>query len=223
MRRILLLTIAILILVAGQAPARNFTARDFDPADTENEVTAERYREAVFELMDELKVPAIDEYGVVQFSVMPFPMELVALITQWQIHEWGITDPMELSDLIEAANYNKPTVNSFPFVLDGETEWVTKIVAMYYIRDIDFPHPERVPVVWNSEVEGNVEGTTVSEWIVMIEDTDMLEEFLEADSVYLVVGETDGSEEYIELDCGFWRSWGLFDLRQDEAPVEDEQ
>jgi hypothetical protein len=46
--------------------------------------------------------------------------------------------------------------------------------------------------------------------------------FLASPTVVLVVG-ADDPDEAIELDCGFWRQWGLFDVRREGNVSADQQ
>jgi hypothetical protein len=51
----------------------------------------------------------------------------------------------------------------------------------------------------------------VAGWAMMATDMDELNEFMSARSVVIVL---DLEEERIQLNCGFWRQWALFDMRE---------
>ncbi len=206
-----IILVAVLVLSSGLS-ARDFIVDDFDPADPEQ---TEMYSLALEDLMDELTIVATEEDGDEIFVIMPFPMELIALETQFAIHEGNIIDPNELADLIAQANMDKPTQNSFAFVLDGEPMWVRREVAMYYTRLSGEPDMVRVPVVPVGDPVVTEDATMVTGWAMMAADADELRDFLASPMVVLVVGD---EEESVTLDCGFWRRWVLFDLGEEEDP-----
>lgn len=212
MRRVLLFAIiTTLILLTTPSYGREFTRDDFDPPDPDQ---VEDYRFAVVDLMEELTLIAVDDDGNTLFSVTPFPVELVALMTQLDIHQYNITDPDELDELIAGKNYIKPAPNSFPFVLDGDPGWVNSEVFMFY-----YPEDGSDPVqLYLHQVESDSPGDLpeLTIWALLIEDLEELEAFLAAPDVILAIWNEDADPEPIILDCGYWRLWGLFDLRDME-------
>lgn len=208
---------AAILLFSLPLHALDFTAADFDPKDPS---MIDVYRLAVSDLMDELSVEAIDDEGSELFSVVPFPMELVALMAQMEIHSLESDDPAEIDSVIERANNNKPGANSFAFLLDGDPEWVSGNVRMVYVppdgAESDRVEMEVVPIGEGEESDGNM----VAEWMVVVEDPDLLMDFLASPQVILVIEKAGGETK--ELDCGFWRQWGLFDLRMEEEQEESQ-
>jgi hypothetical protein len=211
-------SIITLLILSVPLLARDFTRDDFDPADP---AKVEEYRDAVVELMKEMTIYGEDSAGNELFTAVPFPLELVALMTQLEIHESNITDPDELDLLLTKQNYIKPASNSFAFVLDGDPAWVTGDVRITYVS-ANSPDPVELPVV-NVETENPDEMSAVTIWAVVIEDSEQMNEFMDASEVYLVVGNVDQAVEPLVLDCGFWRLWGLFDLREEiSGPISSE-
>lgn len=204
----IVLTITAILILSGPVYGRDFTPDDFDPADP---AMAEPYTTALGQLFDELTIIALDSNGVEVFRVMPFPVELVGLETQTAIHEGNITDSEELPALIESANLDKPTANSFAFVLDGQPEWVGLEVGMYYFPDDANSEAVRLPVVALGEPALTEDGGMVAGWAMIATDMDELNEFMSARSVVIVL---DLEGERIQLNCGFWRQWALFDMRE---------
>lgn len=201
-----------LVILAGlswsfPASARNFTLDDFDPADP---ARAETYQSAIGELLDELAVIATDDEGNELFRVVPYPLELVVLTAQATIHEGNVTDSHELEVVVAQANSDKPTSNSFAFVLDGDPRWVRQEVKIRYFPEEQGPASSGVPAVRVSREIAD-DGAMVAVWVVMARDADELEAFLAAPRVELVVRDEE-TDDGIVLDCGFWRQWMLFDL-----------
>ena len=213
--RVLSLT-AILVLgfaLMDPAQARDFTTADFDPADQSQ---AETYGLAAESLLNDLVVVANDPSGNELFSAVPLTMELVALMTQAEIHASGSSDPAVLDEIIARANKNKPRANSFAFIVDGDPAWVRRNVTMYYDTAGDNPQRVAMPVVPVEDIQITEGGGSLSGWAAMAEDPQQLQDFLLATKVVIVVGEGDDSVTPIELDCSFWRRYALFDLRADE-------
>ncbi len=218
MNRILIPTMAVLVLLMSTSvAARPFTIDDFDSADSDQ---ALGYQQAAANLMAELTITVADDEGNVLLAVMPFPVELVALITQAEIHTAGYTQPEDLYALIEDANFYKPLANSFAFSVEGIPKYVNRSVSMYYYpyeEATDGIEVEIIPVT-----EGQVldDGVMVAEWAMVAADPETLMRFLAAPKVVIIIGEELEPEEQIVLDCGFWRQWGLFDLREMEEEEE---
>lgn len=205
-----------LFLLVNPAISREFAASDFDPADPD---LAEEYRAAVIDLIKEMTIVGEDNNGNELFTAVPFPLELVALMTQLEIHESNITDPDELDDLLDEQDYIKPASNSFAFVLDGDPEWVMGQVFMGYTSGSS-PFPVELEVLPISSDYPD-ETSAVTTWAVVIEDGEQLEEFLDAGEVSLAIWNGNEGQDPIILDCGYWRFWGLFDLREEVEMVED--
>ncbi len=210
------------------AHARDFTVDDFDPVqpaqpdDPDNPdapTMAEIYGQAVLDLMNELIIVASDDDGNKLFQVYPFPMELVALLTQTSIFTGEITDPDELAALVDQANAYKPAMNSFTISLEGSAEWVGRNVSIYYISEEDGSTGTMIPVYQIAASDPSEEGAMFSEWALLAETMDELAAFLAAPRVLMVIGDDDESGEII-LECGFWRQWALFDFRTDEENDE---
>ena len=219
MRKLLIFStlgiIAGFLLIAIPGFARDFSPDDFDPADPS---LAESYGEAVVELIEEMTIAGEDENGDPLFKAIPFPLELVALMTQLEIHESNITDPVEIDMLLADQNNMKPAMNSFAFVLDGYPSWVEGSVYMAYTSD---DHPDGVYLdVFNAGIDPVDDTTATATWAVAMEDVQQMQDFMDADNIYIIVQNTDASLEPIFLDCGFWRLWGLFDIR-DEPGASD--
>jgi hypothetical protein len=210
MRRLVILTLAFMYMVWPlPMQARDFTLEDFDPADP---AQAEAYQSAIGGLLDELAVIASDDEGNELFRVVPYPLELVILTTQAAIHERNITDSREFEAVVMQANADKPTSNSFAFVLDGDPQWVRREVEIRYFPEEEGPGSSRVPAVRVSREIAD-DGAMVAVWVLMARDADELEAFLAAPRVELRVGDEE-TDDAIVLDCGFWRQWMLFDLTE---------
>jgi hypothetical protein len=216
MSRTFVLSILMILLAAIPSLALDFTADDFDPPD---ESMRDAYTVAVNDLMDEMRIVATDDAENQLFIVTPFPMELVAVMAQSEIHQLDSDDPDAIDEIIERANHNKPSANSFAILLDGNTDWVTGNVEMFYTIPDELEYAQ-VPTVPLGQGEGE-DGSTLAEWLVYFEDIDSLMTFLESPDVVLRVFKADDSGDNMRLDCGFWRQWGLFDLRSEEE-VEEE-
>ncbi len=197
--------------------ARVFTVDDFDPADPGNTLMSEAYQQGVADLVKELTVTATGDDGTALFTIVPFPMELVALRTQARIQVEGITDPDELSELVAEANAYKPAPNSFMFILEGDGAWVSRDVTVYYVPDETTSIGMPLTVYPISIGEPGDDGTMLSEWAIVIKDENELKAFRDAPRVVIIVGDADETIEPLTLDCGFWRQWGLFDLRTENA------
>jgi hypothetical protein len=63
----------------------------------------------------------------------------------------------------------------------------------------------------------------ISEWAVVLDTPEDLNAFLASEAVAILVGFRDQDVAPIILHCGFWRQYGLFDLREElpEEPVEE--
>lgn len=209
MRRVLLFAIiTTLILLTTPSYGREFTRGDFDPPDPDQ---VEDYRFAVIDLIEELTLIAVDDDGNTLFSVTPFPVELVALMTQLDIHQYNVTDPSELDELIARKNYIKPAPNTFAFVLDGDPGWVNSEVYMFY-----YPEDGSDPVqLYLHQVESDSPGDLpeLTTWALLIQDLEELEAFLAAPDVILAIWNEEADPDPKILDCGYWRLWSLFDLR----------
>jgi len=216
MPRTFVLSILIILLAALPSLAVDFSADDFDPPDAS---MLEAYTVAVDELMDELRVVAIDDDENQLFTVVPFPMELVAIMAQYEIHQLDSDDSDAIDEIIARANNNKPSANSFAILLDGDPEWVSGDVELFYTTPDELEYAQ-VPMVPLGQGDGE-EGNAIAEWLVYFEDLDSLIAFVESPDVVLRVFNTDDSGENLQLDCGFWRQWGLFDLRSEEVEEEE--
>ncbi len=222
---IIFLSLAILC----PAQARDFTIDDFDPPgpygpldpeDPDGMDIIDVYSMAIDDLLRELTITGYDSEVNELFQAVPFPMELVALMAQAEIHFGNITDPGELRELVDTANGNKPAANSFAFILDGDVDWVGSDVTMFYFPSAEESDGIEVPCYQISVSDPDPDGIAISEWAVAIDSVDELTNFLAAESVALIVGLNDPEVEPVILYCGFWRSWGLFDLRDDEDETE---
>jgi hypothetical protein len=218
---IIFLSLAILC----PAQARDFTVDDFDPPgpygpldpeDPDGMDIIDVYSMALDDLLWELTIYGYDSEANELFQVVPFPMELVALMTQAEIHFGNITDPSELAGLVDTANENKPAANSFAMILDGNVGWVGSDVTMFYFPNAEESDGIEVPCYRISLSNPDPDGNAISEWAVVVDSVDELTNLLAAESVALIVGLHDPEIEPLVLYCGFWRSWGLFDLRDDE-------
>jgi hypothetical protein len=204
-----------LLLISLPGIGRDFAPGDFAPADPSQ---VDTYREAVVDLVEEMSIVGKDEIGNELFTAVPFPLELVAMMTQLQIHESNITDPVELDILLADQNSLKPAPNSFAFVLDGDPAWVTGYVRMAYTTD-----PSTEPVyldLFNVDTETPDETSAISTWAVAIASVEQLDAFMNAEKVSIFVSNVDVGLEPIELNCGFWRLWGLFDMRAEPGEGE---
>jgi hypothetical protein len=208
--------ILLFLILAPGAYARDFTAADFDPADPSQ---AEVYYLASESLMMDLTIVAKDAQGNELFTVTPMPLELVALMSQTMIHQQNATSASALAEIVDRANSDKPTSNSFAFILDGASAWTGRAVAMYYYPDGAEGQRLEIPVV--KVKEGGDEGDPVlmTGWAVMAESLEQIEAYLAAPKVVLVVG--DSPDRSVELDCGFWRQYSVFDLREDESGQQE--
>jgi hypothetical protein len=213
MFRISILTIIATLFICVMVHASDFTPADFDPADPSQ---AGCYRQAVNDLMDTLAATGIDEDGDELFKVIPFPIELVALQTQYEIHEGNVSGDDELSDLISEANMNKPAANSYAFVVDGKEDWVNGGLAVYFYPDLETEEPIEVVTYPVTDADAYSDGYASRSWAVLIEDAETLNAFLESPKVIMLVYTSEEGTEPIELDISFWRQWGLFDLRTGE-------
>ncbi|MCX6646690.1 MAG: hypothetical protein NTY09_10075 [bacterium] len=216
MRKILFSGIVmIILLISLPGIGRDFAPGDFDPADPSQ---VDTYRQAVVDLVEEMTIVGKDETGNELFSAVPFPLELVAMMTQLQIHESNITDPVEIDMLLADQNSLKPAPNSFAFVLDGDPAMVTGDVRMAYTTDAS-----QEPVyldLFNVDTETPDESSAVTTWAVAIADVEQLDEFMNAEKVSIFVSNADEGRAPIELNCGFWRLWGLFDMRVEPGEAE---
>jgi len=219
------LIIFLSLAMIAPVQARDFTVDDFDPPgpygpidpeDPESMDIIDVYSMAIDDLLLELTIYAVDDEENDLFQAVPFPMELVALMTQAEIHFGNITDPVEIQALVENANANKPASNSFAFILDGDADWVAREVTMFYFPDAEESDGVEVPCYPISIGTPDENGNAISEWAVVIDSPDEISNFLAAESVALIIGLNDPDIEPLVLYCGFWRSWGLFDLRTDE-------
>jgi len=199
--------IVFLTVYACPIYARDFKVSDFDPADPSQ---VEIYQIAIESLVAELAIPAMNSEGKELFTATPLTMELVALMTQLAIHAGNITDAARLQEIVDQANREKPATNSFAFILDGDPEYTNRKVAVYYSLEENSRRVE-VPVVKVEELELVGESGLVG-WALMAKDVEQLLDFLAAKKVVLVVGE---GRDAIELDCGFWRRYSIFDLRDE--------
>jgi len=215
----LLMAVILVFALAGPLRARDFTVDDFDPADP---AQAETYRQAVEDFLTEVTIVATDNAGNELFRVVPFPLELIALMTQLAIHDGNVTDPGELRGIVDNANLNKPAANSFAFIISGDPEWADREVSMYYLPADGGTERVNVDLVRIVPGEAYGEGEMISEWAMFVNDVDQLTAFLASPAVALVVG-ADDPDEAIELDCGFWRQWGLFDVRREGDVSADQQ
>ena len=204
-----LLIIAILAF-APQAYAIDFTIQDFDPPDA---TQVDSYTEAVNALVDELTVTAADSSGTELFTALPMTMELIALETQIRIHESAGQESPTVDEIIAQANNDKPVANSFAFVVDGDPVWVRRNVTMYISME-DGTAPVEMPVVPIGDIQVTEGGYMTRSWAFMAENDAQLDAFLKAPVVVLAVGEGDESVQPIYVDCGFWRRYALFDLRE---------
>jgi hypothetical protein len=216
MRSILFFSIIItLLLIAIPGIGRDFAPQDFDPADPSQ---VDSYRQAVVDLIGEMTIVGKDTYGNKLFTVIPFPLELVAMMTQLQIHEQNITDPVLLDNLLADQNSLKPASNSFAFVMDGDPAWVTGDVQMAYTTD-----PTQEPVyldVFKVDTETPDESSSVTTWAVTIVNVEQLDAFINAEKISIFVSDSTTGSGPMELNCGFWRLWGLFDLRAEPGEGE---
>jgi len=210
------LTILIFLTSATTAFAMDFTVQDFDPAPDDDAVSLDfggQTRDAVMDLMIELTVVKSDSAGNEILRVMPLPMELVGLMTQADIFETLARSEEEIAPLVENANANKPGPNYFGFIIDGDAEWVNRVVSVWYIPETGGIEGILIPVYLIKPGEPDSDGRAVSEWILVAETADELHAFLNASSVKLIIEDEDPSINPIILDIGFWRMYGLFDLR----------
>jgi len=208
-----------MLFSATVVAARDFTVDDFGPADPGNTFMSEAYQQGVADLVKELTVTATADDGTALFIIVPFPMELVALRTQARIQIEGITDPDELSELVAEANAYKPAPNSFMFILEGDAAWVSRDVTMYYVPDETTSIGIPVRAYPISIGEASDEGAMLSRWAIVIEDENELKAFRDAPRVVIIVGDADETVEPLTLECGFWRQWGLFDLRTEDSGI----
>ncbi|MFH1675686.1 MAG: hypothetical protein ABIC40_01590 [bacterium] len=209
MNRIFIIAIAVLLLSFSLPTlASNFTIGDFDTADPEQ---AEDYSNAVSDLISDLEIIVIDENDNELFSIVPFPIELVALTAQAEIHLDNVTDETKLAEIIDTANINKPGPNSFAFVVEGSKEWVSKDVKLYRTENAEDGTTTRIeiPVMRVSDPTENEDGTSACVWMFAATDTDELAAFHISPGLIMVVGDDTDS---VEFDCGFWRAWNLFDI-----------
>jgi len=220
----ILLAIFIFLSAATSLYAMDFTVSDFDPAPDDDAVSLDfggQTRDAVMDLMIELTAIKSDSAGNEILRVMPLPMELVALMTQADIFETLARSEEEIAPLVENANANKPGPNYFGFIIDGEAEWVNRIVSVWYIPEAGSSEGILIPVYLIKPGEADSDGRAVSEWILVAETADELSAFLNASSVKLIIEDEDQSIDPIILDIGFWRAYGLFDLRTNENDVDE--
>jgi len=211
--------IILLFLLVSPAYALDFTTDDFDPAEGDNAEIVEMYQRAVAELIGELTITGTDVDGTEVFRLLPFPMELIGLITQTEIHTSNITDPVELADVIESANLNKPAPNSFAFTMDGNPEWVGHSVSMYYFTDLEDSDGVEVPVYEVNEARMIADGIMARDFAVVIDSGDELRNFLMAPAVVILVGWGDPDFEPLLLDCSSWRKYAIFDLRDEDGSM----
>jgi hypothetical protein len=214
MRAILPVAMLLILLGTVQAVAKDFAAGDFDAADPSQ---AENYVAAVESLQQELAITATGQNGAELFTVIPQTMELVVLQTQGEIHSSDAKTPEALAAIIADANGRKPRDNSFAFILDGDPEWVSQNVSIYYYTTGDNPEQKVIPVVRVDEPKDKEDGGMLAAWALMAEDQQQIRDFLLSPKVTMVVGEGDTAGSKIELNCGFWRSYSLFDQRQDAS------
>lgn len=203
-----------LILSAMPSYALDFQPDDFEPADIR---LASGYNAALEQLYEEVSIIARTAAGIEIFRAIPYPLELVAMQTQAEIHTRNITDPDELGMLIAEANMDKPGSGWFVFLLDGDPSWVNGTASIVYSME---PGGREFPV----EVDP-VELTKIddSEFIMMcvawIIDVDQLVNFMNAAKVWLIAANEDATEQ-IRLDVSFWRDYTLFDVRVEQVVEE---
>jgi len=209
MRKIFLI-LAITTLLSSPTLGADFILDDFEPADPE---LTEAYELIVKDLMNEVGITGFDERGRERFRVTPYPMELVALQVQADIHERNVTDPEELYYLIEQANLDKPGPNWFAVIIDGEAMWAGGGVSMYYRNDSG-RKTEPIEITKVDEFDED-DGSKISIWVMSIKDEGGMIKFMEADEVFLQVDKVESLTESITLDCSHWRTYTLFDLSDD--------
>jgi hypothetical protein len=197
-----------LIVLSTSASAKDYTAADFDPADPS---LADTYNRAVSLLLDDLTIIVTDENDNELFRVVPFPVELVVLDTQAAIHDGNITDPEQLAPVIDQANMDKPTANSFAFVLDGDPEYTALDLSIFYYPNEENSEGVRIPAVRAGDPMFKDDGGIVAPWTVIVSNADELAAFMSARQVEMVI---EWGDESISIDCGFWRRWTLFDLSE---------
>jgi len=224
MHKFILPLIFSLLIFTNPLYAIDFMVGDFDAApddDTFSLEISDEYADAIACLMDEITIIKTDDDGNEILRVMPLPMELIALITQAGIFESLARSEEEIAVHVERANFNKPGPNYFDFIIDGAPEWVGRDVSVWYIPEAGGTEGIMVPVYRVMVDEVDIYGNQVGEWMLVAESPEELQAFLAAAEVKLLIEDEDESIEPMVIDIGFWRMYGLFDLRT-EAPVEDE-
>ncbi|HEX9745262.1 MAG TPA: hypothetical protein VGB30_07530 [bacterium] len=214
---------ALTILLAGlflamPVWATDLTSVEFESADPR---LADGYNVAVDQLMDELMVVGKGVDGSELFRIIPYPLELVALQLQAEIHSRNVTDEIEIETMVSQANMDKPGSNWFAFLVDGESEWVNSDIAMYYIwREGGDPEPVDITAVHNFD---NGDGTGYALYVLYVEDRGKMIDFMTAYSMGITLtreipatAETQAGVEKIDLDCSHWREFTIFDIDYEE-------
>ena len=216
----LFLSIILLLLATTPISAMDFHVSDFDPApDNEAEaMEAANYSvEAIRELLDELMYKHTDSTGLEILSITPFPMELVGLMTQANIFDSRARTDEEIAPHLDVANFNKPGPNFFHFVIDCDAALANRNVSMWYVPDVGGTEGVMIPIYPLGETSISPSGTAIREFIVVADTMEEIQAFLFAASVKLIIEDGDQSIEPLIFDVGYWRSFGLFDLRTEQS------